>query len=190
MSDHLSTQELIRNIERSDRRFRLATQIFLVLIGLALCLVLYLQFQALEQFKQQSADRSAEIKQLQEENKAESEKSNRYLRCIATYFANPDRGNTVIQSIEDCNIDPTTGAFVPGVEQPIASNPTGSSSLTPGSANPEPSNNNTNPGGGQGQGNPGGNNGSENTPERNFVQRNITDPLLKFVDDSRAIIGL
>jgi len=185
MSDHLTTQELIQKIESADRKYRRSTTVLLILIGVAIAVMLFLQFQALEQFKAQSKDRGDAIKALQEENKAESERTNRYLQCIARYFANPDRANTVINSIEDCNIDPTTGAMIPGTDTPIiSSDPGESSSLTPGPAatgpNTTPSNPNPDP---------------DTETDPNPAPPRGVIPLLRDIvngvrDNGRAILGL
>jgi hypothetical protein len=186
MSNHLTTQQLIQKIETADRRYRKSSTVLLIIIGLAIALMLFLQSQALEAFKTQSADRGAAIKLLQEENKREAETTNRYLQCIASYFANPDRANTVIQSIDDCNIDPSTGAFVPGIDQsPLASSssegtpgnlspgPSGGPSTTPGITTPDPDTE-TDP-------NP--------APPRGVIPL-IVDGVSGLVDRARGILGL
>lgn len=186
MSDHLTTQQLIEKIESADRKYRRSTTVLLILIGVAIAVMLFLQFQALEQFKAQSKDRGDAIKELQEENKQESEKTNRYLQCIARYFADPNRRETVIQNIEVCNIDPTTGALVPGLDQsPIASSdqeatpgnlspgPSGGPSTTPGIINPDPDTE-TDP-------NP--------APPRGVIPR-LLDGVSGLVDNARGILGL
>lgn len=190
MSDHLTTQELIAKIENADKRYRRSTTVLLILIGIAIAVMLFLQFQALEQFKGQSKDRGDAIKALQEENKQESERTNRYLQCIARYFADPNRRETVIENIESCNIDPTTGAFVPGIDQsPIASSdseatpgnlspgPSGGPSTTPGNTTPDPDTE-TDP-------NP--------APPRGVIPRvldSVTGGLNGLVDGARGILGL
>jgi hypothetical protein len=150
MSDHLTTQELISKIETADRRYRRSSTVLLIIIGVAIAATLVLQYQALEQFQAQSAERAAGLKALQEEQKKESEKSNRYLQCIARYFADPNRRDTVIQDIDSCNIDPTTGLLIPGADDTksnsvrpgdptlLAPGPSGGPSNTPGITNPDP----------------------------------------------------
>lgn len=182
MSDHLTTQQLIEKIETADRRYRKSSTLLLIIIGLAIALMLFLQFQALEQFKAQSADRGAAIKALQQENKEESEKTNRYLQCIARYFANPNRSQTVIQSIDDCNIDPSTGAVVPGIDpSPLASSGSDSVNLSPG------------PSGGPSTSNPPENPDTstpiDTPPPRGVIPR-LRDFLTGTLDDARAILDL
>lgn len=185
MSDHLTTQQLIQKIETADRRYRKSSTLLLIIIGLAIALMLFLQFQALEQFKAQSADRGAAIKALQEENKSESEKTNRYLQCIARYFANPDRVNTVIQSIDDCNIDSSTGAFVPGIDQtPLAASGSDSGNLSPGpsSGGPSTTPGNTTP-------DPDTETDPNPAPPRGVIPR-ILDGVDSVIDSARGILGL
>lgn len=150
MSDHLTTQQLIAKIETADRRYRRSSTVLLIIIGVAIAATLILQYQALEQFQAQSAERAAGLKALQEEQKKEAEKSNRYLQCIARYFADPNRRETVIQDIESCNIDPTTGYLIPGVDDTksnsvrpgdptnLVPGPSGGPKTTPGTTNPDP----------------------------------------------------
>lgn len=192
MSDHLTTQQLIQKIESADRKYRRSSTILLIIIDVAIAATLILQYQALEQFKTQSAERGAGLKALSEEQKAESEKTNRYLQCIARYFADPNRSETIIADIESCSIDKTSGAVVPGTS-PLASTNPGSDSenLTPGPATTGPSNSNTgNPGNGQNNGGSSGGNGGSTPPPRNPIQRFLTDPLLDFVNNVRGNIGL
>lgn len=200
MSDHVSTQELINKIESADRKYRRSTTVLLVVIGIAIALSIFLQYQALEQFRQQSAQRSSDNKVLQEAIKRETEKTNQVLRCIAAYFANPDRSNTVIQNIDQCNIDPSTGAIIFDTEQNIPAG-SGPASLTPGPAGTGP-NTNTSNNPSNSSGSAGGGSGNdpdpdpdpETTPERNFIQRNVTDPIVNgavdIVNGARGIIGL
>lgn len=184
MSDHVSTQQLIQKIESADRKYRRSTTVLLIIIGIAIALMLFLQYQALEQFKGQSADRGAALKQLQEENKTESERTNRYLQCIARYFADPNRRETVIENIDSCNIDPTTGAFVPGIDPtPIASS---GSEATPGNLSPGPS-------GGPSTSNPPENPDTsspiDTPPPRGVIPR-LLDGVTGLVDNARGILGL
>lgn len=182
MSDHLTTQQLIAKIENADRRYRRSSTVLLIIIGFAIAATLVLQYQALEQFKQQSAERGAGLKSLQEENQRESEKTNRYLQCIARYFANPDRAQTTIRSIDDCTIDGKTGAIVPGTDQsPIASSGSDSVNLSPGpSGGPSTSNPPENP--------------DTSTPTNPAPPRGviplILDGVTGLVDDARGILGL
>lgn len=185
MSDHLITQELIQKIESADRKYRRSTTVLLILIGVAIAVMLFLQFQALEQFKAQSKDRGDAIKALQEENKQESEKTNRCLQCIARYFANPNRSQTVIQSIDDCNIDATTGAVVPGIDQtPLASSGSNSGNLSPGpsSGGPNTTPGNTNP-------DPDTETDPDPAPPRGVIPR-LRDFITGTSNDARAILGL
>lgn len=188
MSDHLSTQELISDIERNDRRFRMSVTVLLVIIGLAIGVMLFLQYQALERFKSQAARNEAENSALQKTIKEETQKTNRYLQCIAQYFANPDRADTTIKSIDDCTIDKTTGALVPGLDStPLASNGSGSDSdfLAPGPAPPgqatnppvrrDPIPENPNP---------------TNPPPPRGVIPFLMDGLSGLIDRARGILGL
>lgn len=184
MSDHLTTQQLIAKIETADRRYRKSSTVLLIIIGFAIAATLVLQYQALEQFKQQSAERGAGLKALQEENQRESEKTNRYLQCIARYFANPDRAQTTIRSIDDCTIDGKTGAIVPGTDQtPLASSGSDSTNLSPGPSGgpsntpvipiPDPENNpDPNP-----------------TPPRGVIPL-LRDVVNGVIDSGRGILGL
>ncbi len=180
MSDHLSTQQLINRIESADRKYRRSTTVLLIVIGVAIALSIFLQYQALEQFKNQSAERSADSKVLQESIKRETEKTNQVLRCIAAYFANPNRADTVIQNIDQCNIDPSTGAVIFDTEQntPAGSGPL---SLSPGpSGGPSTSNPPENPDTSKRQ---------NDDPPRGIIPRTL-DSIFDLVNDARGIIGL
>ena len=195
MSNHLTTQQLIAKIETADKRYRRSSTVLLIIIGFAIAATLVLQYQALEQFRAQSAERAAGLKALSEAQKAESEKSNRYLQCIARYFADPNRRETIITDIESCNIDLATGAFIPGTDNdPLATSGSDTVNLSPGPAATGPNNSNTgDPGAGQNNGGTSGS-GGDTPPPRNFIQRNITDPLVNgtvdLINGARGIIGL
>lgn len=184
MSDHLTTQQLIAKIESADRKYRRSSTVLLIIIGVAIAATLILQYQALEQFKTQSAERGAGLKALQEENQRESERTNRYLQCIARYFANPDRAQTTIRSIDDCTIDGKTGAVVPGTDQtPLASAGSDSGNLSPGPSG-GPSTNPVNP-------NPDPDTETDpNTPPPRGVIPRLLDGATGLLNGARGILGL
>lgn len=186
MSSHVSTQELINRIEKNDRRYRRASTLLLIIIGFAIAATLILQYQALEAFKSQSAERAAGLKSLSEDQKAESEKTNRYLQCIARYFADPNRQDTIIADIESCSIDKTSGV-VPGTDQtPLASGNPGNSSpsLTPGPAATGPNSTPVNP-----TPDPDTETDPNPAPPRGVIPR-LLDGVTGLVNDARGILGL
>lgn len=172
MEPKKSPEELLEIIRREDKRFRTSLAIFMSAIGGVLILVLALQYQALTGFQSQSDERAAGIKSLQEQVKSESQKSNRYLRCIALFFAQTDRANATIKDIDSCDINLETG-------EPIVS-PEDTKQVEDNDpvVNPTPDNPN----------------GNEQTPppatDRNVIQKNLTDPLFKGLNDIRGAIGL
>jgi len=186
MSDHLTTQQLIAKIENADKRYRRSSTVLLIIIGIAIALMLFLQFQALEQFKAQSADRGAAIKALQQENKKEAEKTNRYLQCIARYFADPNRRDTVIQDIDSCNIDPTTGFLIPGVDDSKSNSvrPGDPTLLAPGPATTGPNTTPSNP-----PQDPDTETDPNPTPPRGVIPR-VLDGVTGLLDSARGILGL
>lgn len=175
MSDHQTTQELIQNIETMDRRYRRASTMLLVFMGLAIAVTLALQYRAIEEFRNQSAERAEAIKQLQEDNKAESEKTNRYLQCIAEYFAANSESAATLKSLDDCTIDAATGAAVPGVSSESVSGTSSSGqSATPAATPPADPETNPDP-------NP--------DPPLGLVPR-VANRISNLIDSARGMIGL
>lgn len=105
MSDHLSTQQLIQQIEKKDRRFRTAQSIFMALLMITLIFLVSLVFRTLDSVKQQLEGQKNIVAQFKEEEEAQLQKITRRLDCMVVFFSTPDRQNLTIEDIERCSLN-------------------------------------------------------------------------------------
>lgn len=136
--DKQTHYDLLHKIEKNDRRFRTAQTIFMSIIGMILVGLVAAQFLVISNFQAQSAERAKGLKQLQEDNKTLSEankhlneQTNRYVQCIARFFATTDRQTRVLTDLDKCSYE-QNGQSLPGLDI------TPSSSLTPAPTTQEP----------------------------------------------------
>ncbi len=106
---------LLDDVRRADRRFRTSAGIFMAIVGLALIGMIAVQYWQLREFRDQSAERAAAIKQLSESAANNSAQTNHYLQCIARFFATTDRQNRVLKDLDTCAYE-NNGRPVPGVD--------------------------------------------------------------------------
>lgn len=96
---HGATQRLIQDIERKDRRFRIAQTVFMVLLIGGFVAGGFLANQAYQSAQaQRDRDNAAVIQAVNDKLDRQSEQ----LRCIVEFFTIEDRANLVITSVEDC----------------------------------------------------------------------------------------
>jgi hypothetical protein len=114
--------DLLHRIEKNDRRFRLAQSVFMTIIGLILVGLVAAQFVVINNFQSQSSERAKSLKVLQEsnqrlgeENKGLNQQTNRYIQCIARFFATTDRQTRVLTDLDKCTYE-QNGQAVPGVD--------------------------------------------------------------------------
>lgn len=139
--------DLLHRIEKNDRRFRMAQTIFMSLIGFILVGLIAAQFMVIRSFQDQSAERANGLKQLQQDNKQLAqdnkhltEQTNRYIQCIAQFFATTDRQDRILTDLDDC-IYEDGGTTVPGVIVPPTSSNSAATQLQTGQAPSKPDNN-------------------------------------------------
>lgn len=113
--------ELLQTIQHRDRRFRLAQTIFMSIVALVLCGVLIALYAQNQSLSAQANDRAKNVQKLldaQERTiaaqKEEIETTNRYIQCIAQFFATTDRANRFLTDLDACNIQ-QNGQRVGGV---------------------------------------------------------------------------
>lgn len=169
MSDEVKQDhyDLLHKIERNDRHFRMAQSIFMTLIGLILVGLIAAQFVVINNFQSQSAERAKSLKALQqsnnelaESNKHLSEQSNRYIQCIAQFFASEDRQNRVLEDLDSC-IYTDSGETVPGVIIPQTSSNSADTGAVQGDNSSDSGTNPSKNGNAQG--------GQEQRPPQHFV---------------------
>lgn len=100
----LTIEELLHQIEANDRRFRLAQGVFMFVVGGILMVLLTAQYNTIIAFDKQSNERREGLQQVQQATKNSVDETERYIYCIAQFFANNDRSNWVISDLENCKI--------------------------------------------------------------------------------------
>lgn len=100
-----TTDELISQIERKDRRFRLAQTIFMVSTFIALIIVIFIQNQTLGGVQDQLSQAKRVAAQQNEQADASRDKIIRRLDCMVVFFTQKDRTNLSIQNIDKCTLD-------------------------------------------------------------------------------------
>lgn len=98
---HASTQQLIRDIERKDRRFRLAQSVFMVLLMLGFIAGGYFAAQAYQaEQKARDAANKAVVDAINEKLEGQSKQ----LQCIVRFFTidSTERETSSIRSVDDC----------------------------------------------------------------------------------------
>lgn len=164
--------ELLQTIQHRDRRFRLAQTVFMSIVALILCGVLIALYAQNQSLSNQANDRARNVQKLLDAQdktiaaqKEEIETTNRYIQCIAQFFATTDRTSRIITDLDSCNIQ-SNGQRVGGVnltptQQQAPTNNSG------GGSNNSTGNSSGGTGGAGGNGGDGGNggNGSSTTSE-------------------------
>lgn len=103
--DGISTEELIAQIERKDRIFRMAQTLFMVATFVALVVVIGFQNRTLNGVQEQIEDaKNTALAQSKQRDESDN-KIIRRLDCMVVFFSQRDRNNLTIQNIEECTLD-------------------------------------------------------------------------------------
>ena len=105
MSDHLSTQQLISQIEKKDRRFRTAQSIFMALLMVTLICLVTLVFKTLNSVEEQLVGQKGIINEIKREEADQLAKITRRLDCMVVFFSTPERQNLTIENVENCALN-------------------------------------------------------------------------------------
>lgn len=105
MSDHASTQELISNIEKKDRRFRLFQSIFMISTFVALIFIIGAQQRTLTNVQEQVSKEAKTAEQASSERSEQLTAITRRLDCMVVFFSQPDRDNLTIENVENCALN-------------------------------------------------------------------------------------
>lgn len=164
--------ELLQTIQHRDRRFRLAQTVFMSIVALVLCGVLVALYTQNQSLRDQANDRSEKTRQLlaaQErtisEQKKEIETTNRYIQCIAQFFATTDRATRFLTDLDACSIQ-QNGQQVGGVNL----TPTQQQQAPAITNNTTNNTTNNNPGNSSGSGGNGGGDGNDGNNQRDPVR--------------------
>lgn len=125
MSDHSTTQELIENIEKKDRRFRTAQAIFMTILFSVLVGIIFFQYRTLQSVQNNLTQQKTIVDTIKKSNQSSLDTINRHLDCIVVYFGQQNRQNLTIQDINKCTLQSSNGA------QTFFSQPQSSQGLTP-----------------------------------------------------------
>lgn len=134
MNDHTTTQQLIENIEKKDRRFRTAQAIFMAILFSALVGIIFIQFKTLQSVQQQLVAQKDTAQETTKENQQIQDKIIRRLDCMVAFFSQTDRTNLSIADIDKCSLnrDGNVQQFFQSPEStPSAQSPTINQNPTP-----------------------------------------------------------
>lgn len=131
------TRQLIENIERKDKRFRLAQSAFMLLLMISLVGVITLQFQTLQGVKQQLVEQKSSNDAAIKRSDEQRDKIIRRLDCVVVFFSQKDRVDLSIDNVDQCtlNRDISVQQFFESPEStpsnnPSNTNPSGTSGST------------------------------------------------------------
>ena len=127
-----NTQRLIKDIERKDRRFRLAQSTFTVIILLVLLGVIFAQYRTLSAVQQQLSQAKEIAAQDDRQSDEQRDKIIRRLDCIVVFFQQPNRTLLTIKDIDACtlNHDGTVQQFFQQPESTPSEQPPGLKNTT------------------------------------------------------------
>lgn len=121
-----STDELIQDVVRSSHRLRVTASVFMGIVATLLISLIVAQFWQLQEYRRQSTERAEGIRRLSEAAANNSEVSNRYLQCIARFFATTDRASRTLTDLDACTYE-VDGQSVPGLDTRPTSTASGQS---------------------------------------------------------------
>lgn len=132
---HKSTQDLIGQIERKDRRFRVAQAVFMISTLIALIIVISAQQRTLTGIKDQLVQAKAAQAAASKQSDDQRDKIIRRLDCIVVFFTMPNRATVTIDDIDKCSLnrDQTVQQFFAQPENTPAEKPP---NLAPSSSAP------------------------------------------------------
>lgn len=129
---HETTQQLIRDIESKDRRFRLAQSVFMVLLLFGFIAGGWFAAQA---YQNEQVQRDAANKAVIDAINGKLDDQSKQLQCIVRFFTidSTERDKSSIRSVDDCFTTDRTSArpqegeqssnFTPGSQEPLVYNP-------------------------------------------------------------------
>lgn len=100
-----NTDELIAQIERKDRRFRVAQALFMSATLVALIVVISAQQRTLDSVKAQLVEQKNIATAAAQQSDDQRDKIIRRLDCIVVFFTNPDRADLTIDDIDKCTLN-------------------------------------------------------------------------------------
>lgn len=102
---HNKTQRLIEDIERKDRRFRIAQSIFTAMILIVLVGIVMAQYRTLRAVQQQLNQQRTIAQQADDNSKEAQATILRRLDCMTVFFSQRDRVNLTIANIDRCTLN-------------------------------------------------------------------------------------
>lgn len=144
-----STDDLIAQIERKDRRFRIAQALFMASTLIALIVVISAQQRTLSAIKDQLFQAKMTAQQASKQSDDQRDKIIRRLDCIVVFFGQDNRTDLTIDDIDRCSLnrDQSVQQFFSEPESTPAelppnltpgSSPSGAAANTPGNSNYNP----------------------------------------------------
>lgn len=111
-----SSDELIENIHRDNRRFKFAQTLFVVLVVIGMFIVVIVFNRGFQAAQRHSDEQLA--------------KQTAYIQCLAKFFATKDRANLTLDDLDKCNFN-RDGEVINGVDLTPSKQQNFSTPLTP-----------------------------------------------------------
>lgn len=152
---HKTTQELIKTIERKDKRFRFAQTIFMIMSTAALIIggMYFINGQNRDRI-----DREKQTSNIIQKQSDKIDDLSKKIQCLSNFFSQPDRQNLVITDPNKCFTDrlDNDGGFTnsitnPGPDNTIQNNNTNPTNSQVSNTQTPASDQNQPPDGGSGQ---------------------------------------
>ena len=102
---HSRTQQLIKDIEQKDRRFRTAQSVFTIIILLVLVGIITAQYRTLAGVREQLTQAKTIAAAADNKSKEQQTTILRRLDCMTVFFSQRDRTNLTIENIDQCTLN-------------------------------------------------------------------------------------
>jgi hypothetical protein len=100
-----TAEELIRAIEKKDRRFRLFQSLFMIGTFCALIVIIGAQQRTLDGVQTQVAEDQKIAAQTRKERTEQLNDITRRLNCMVVFFSTPDREGLTIENVNECTLN-------------------------------------------------------------------------------------
>lgn len=162
-----SAQEIIAELNRRNRRFKVATVLFMIVAAFALLAIILVGLNNLQQANKQLTQQKELLAQQQQTLDAISDAADqrtsqlaqisKQIDCIAQFFTQRNRTNVVITDLEQCQILNADGSSTQGTGSTTSPQASNGGSTTAPQSQQQPGNQNQQGGNNGNNGNGGGN---------------------------------
>lgn len=119
----VEAEQLIRDIEKKDRRFRIAQAVFNTVLLASAIITMILAYTILQNVQQQQHQLATAVEDLKQANAAQLKKANDHIDCIALFFAQSDRIYKTLNLTQRCDIVSSPPVLAPQASYGVNSKP-------------------------------------------------------------------